>query len=129
MKRPAALLFCMAALGAQAQAVYRCGNTYSSTPCPQGKVVEATDFRTAAQRAEARRLAADDQRLAADMRHERLVNQAMQKPALASSLSAIPAADTRLPHAVARYPLKKKRVTTKPAASTPFTAVGELSRK
>ena len=129
MKHAIALLLCLVALGTHAQPVYRCGNTYSSTPCPEGKVVEATDSRTAAQRAEARRVAADDQRLAADMRRERLVNQATQKPAAASSLSAAPAADTHLAHAIARHPLKKKHALAKPAASTPFTAARENSRK
>jgi len=36
--------------GVNAQPVYRCGNVYSQTPCPQGRIVEATDPRTAAQR-------------------------------------------------------------------------------
>jgi len=129
MKPARALLLFLVSLGTHAQPVYRCGNTYSSIPCPDGKVVEATDTRTAAQRDEAKRVAADDQRLAANMRHERLIDQAIQKPATASSLSATPAADTHLAHAVARHPPKKKRALTKPAASTPFTAAGEISRK
>ena len=128
MKHAIASLLCLVALGAQAQSVYRCGNTYSSIPCPEGKVIEATDTRTAAQRAEAKRVAADDQRLAADMRRERLVDQTMQKPAAPSSLSGTPAAETHIPRAVARHPTKKKRALTKPAASTPFTAVGDIRR-
>lgn len=128
MKHAIAWLLCSLALGAQAQPVYRCGNTYSPIPCPEGKVVEATDTRTAAQRAEARRVAIDDQRLAAEMRRERLVDQAMLKPAGATSLSGTPAVDPHLAHAVARYPVKKKRGSGKPVASTPFTAAGQISR-
>jgi hypothetical protein len=45
--------------------IYRCGNTYSQTPCPGGKLVDASDPRTAAQRAEARRIAAKEKRDAA----------------------------------------------------------------
>ena len=129
MKHAVALLLCILALGVQAQPVYRCGNTYSSIPCPEGKVVEATDTRTAAQRAEARRVAADDQRLAANMRRERLIDQAMQRPAAASSLGGTPAAEVHLGPASAHHPLKKKRALGKPVASTPFTAAGEISRR
>ena len=54
--------------GVHAQTVFRCGSVYSQTPCPQGKVVEATDPRTGAQRVEAGRVAADERRRAAEMR-------------------------------------------------------------
>jgi hypothetical protein len=84
-----ALLFVVAS--AHAAPVYRCGNTYSQTPCPDGKIVEATDVRSAAQRAEARRVAADERRLAAQMKHDRLTEEAAIKPAGAASLSASPA--------------------------------------
>ncbi|MBX9872442.1 MAG: hypothetical protein K2X75_10630 [Burkholderiaceae bacterium] len=33
-----------------AQTVYRCGNSYSQTPCPGGSAVDATDRRTPEQR-------------------------------------------------------------------------------
>ena len=129
MKHAVASLLCLVALGAHAQPVYRCGNTYSSIPCPEGKVVEATDPRTAAQRAEARRVAVNEKQLAADMRRERLVDQAMQRPAGASSLSAAPAAAVKPVLPVGRIPLKKKRVLKRPVASTPFTAADSASRK
>ena len=34
----------------QAQTVYRCGSSYSQTPCPGGSTVDATDSRTPEQR-------------------------------------------------------------------------------
>ena len=129
MKHAVALLLCMVVLGAHAQPVYRCGNTYSSMPCPDGKVVEATDPRTAAQRAEARRVAANEKQLAVDMRRERLVDQAMQRPAGASSLSAAPAAAVKPVPPLGRMPPKKKRVLKRPVASTPFTAADMASHK
>ena len=129
MKHAVALLLCMAASGTHAQPVYRCGNTYSSIPCPDGKVVEATDPRTAAQRAEGRRVASNEKQLAADMRRERLIDQAMQKPAAASSLSAAPAAALKTLPPVSHIPLKKKRVLKRPMASTPFTATDTASRR
>ncbi len=36
--------------GLQAQTVYRCGSSYSQTPCPGGSAVDATDSRTPEQR-------------------------------------------------------------------------------
>ncbi|HBH38196.1 MAG TPA: hypothetical protein DDX06_07415 [Curvibacter sp.] len=44
----AAALACCAA--APAQTVYRCGNSYSQTPCPGGSTLDATDSRTPEQR-------------------------------------------------------------------------------
>lgn len=38
---------------AQAQTVYRCGSTYSQTPCPGAQVVEAHDARSASDKAQA----------------------------------------------------------------------------
>ena len=38
---------------ASAQNVYRCGNTYSQTPCDNGKTIDVTDSRTAAQQKQA----------------------------------------------------------------------------
>jgi hypothetical protein len=63
--------FCAAAQ----QPVYRCGNSYSQTPCPQGRMVTATDVRSAAERAEAARIAANERNLAARMRSDRLADE------------------------------------------------------
>ena len=41
---------------AQAQGVYRCGNTYSAQPCPGGTAVAVDDARTADQQQQAHRL-------------------------------------------------------------------------
>ena len=129
MKHAAALLLCLVTLGANAQPVYRCGNEYSRSPCPQGKVVEASDPRTAAQRAEAQRMAADQQRRAADMRRERLAEQAAQRPASAASLSAPPAAPAKPASAGERRPPKKKRASLKPPASAHCTSAEPNSKK
>ena len=129
MKLVAALLLCLVNLGSQAQTIYRCGNEYTRIPCPQGKVVEATDPRTGAQRAEATRVAAEDRRRAAEMRRERLADQAALKPASAASLSAAPAPPAKPASATERHPSKKKRSLAKPASSTPFTAADPASRK
>ena len=67
----AALALFMAA-GANAQAVYRCGDAYSQTPCPQARRVDVTDTRSAGQLAEAKLLAANDREQADDMASQRL---------------------------------------------------------
>lgn len=36
--------------GLQAETVYRCGNSYSQTPCPGGNAIDTTDSRTPEQR-------------------------------------------------------------------------------
>ena len=110
-----ALMFCFAAGAAQGQDVYRCGSAYSQTPCAQGRIVEADDSRSDAQRAEAARVAASERRLATEMRRDRLAEEATLKPALAGSLSApkaLVAADKVL--------TKKKRGSAKPAAHKDF---------
>ena len=117
MKAIATLLLCLVTAGASAQPVYRCGNTYSRIPCPDGRIVDATDARTAAQRAEARRVAADERRLAAELRRERLADERAIKPAGAISLSGPPPAKAA---AAAGSPQKKKRGAVKPAASADF---------
>ena len=79
MKHVAASLLVGIAFAANAaQPVYRCGNVYADTACPAGKVIDASDARTDAQRAEASRLASEDKRLSREMGQERLAAQAEQ---------------------------------------------------
>lgn len=86
------LAFALAVATAGAAPIYRCGNTYSQVPCPEGgKVVEATDPRTAAQRAEARRIAAAERKANAERERE-LKQQDAAAPPAPGSLSPAPAA-------------------------------------
>jgi hypothetical protein len=119
-----ALMFCFALGGAHAQEVYRCGNVYSQTPCPQGRLVEAADARSEAQRAEAARVAASERRLATDMRRDRLAEEAALKPALAGSLSAPKAVATADPG-----PPKKKRGSAKAAVHKDFVVTVASTKK
>jgi hypothetical protein len=104
---------------AQAQTVYRCGNQYSQVPCPEGRVVEATDPRTAAQRAAAKRVAEQERRQAAEMERERLAKEAAAAPASAASLSAKPAEPAASVPKHGRPAVKRK----KPRRSDDFAAV------
>ena len=126
-----ALGLTMATLGAQAvQPVYRCGSTYSQTPCPEGRVVDATDPRSAAQRAEARRIAALERRQATQMERDRREQEAAQKPAAATgfdSRSPAPAAAASSPER-GRHQKKRSKAGKRPADDN-FTAVDPTSSK
>jgi hypothetical protein len=126
-----ALGLAAATLGAQAvQPVYRCGSTYSQVPCPEGRMVEATDPRSAAQRAEARRVAALERQQATQMERERRAQEAAQKPAGASGFdSRSPAPDPAASSAERGRHQKKRSKANKPAASEDFTAVDPTSLK
>lgn len=130
MKTIVAALLAVAALSAaHAQnAVYRCGNTYSQAPCPDAKQVEvADDARSAAQQAEARRVADDERRLAADMRRDRLADERANRPGGAASLSG--QAPAKLALIVPAPHHKKKHALGKALPSTDFVAVDPSSRK
>ena len=62
-----ALALLLTCSGAQAQTVYRCGNSYSQSPCADARALEADDPRTEAQRAAAREGLARDKALAKEM--------------------------------------------------------------
>jgi len=95
----AAALMMLACVGVQAQSseapVYRCGNTYSSAPCPGGKPVDAADPRSAAQQKEARAAVQRDARMADELAAERRAREkaaAGQQAAGIGPLAAAPAA-------------------------------------
>jgi hypothetical protein len=59
-----------------AQTLYRCGNEYRDTPCPNGVAVDARDPRTPAQKSEAQSLTAKEAALAEQMEKARLQSEA-----------------------------------------------------
>ncbi|MFL6661640.1 MAG: hypothetical protein ACJ8G7_05630 [Rhizobacter sp.] len=85
------LLLPMAAVTATATPIYRCGQTYSQTPCAGGKLIDSADPRTAAQRAEARRASEREKKLATQMERDRLGQEAASAPA-AGTLDTRPGA-------------------------------------
>ncbi len=60
-----------------AQTLYRCGNEYRDTPCPNSVAVDARDPRTAAQRSEAQSLTDKEGALAQQMGDSRLQSEAV----------------------------------------------------
>jgi len=107
----ACLLLAMACPAQADGPVYRCGNEYSRQPCPGGRIVEATDPRSAAQRAEARRIAAEDRRRAAAMERDRLAQEKRIKPAKAAGIRPLPA-----PEDAASKPARGKSANASSAA-------------
>ncbi len=110
-------LLSIATSTAFAAPVFRCGSTYSQTPCVGGVVVESTDPRTAAQRAEAKRVAERERIYAARMENERRNREAALKPAAATGFDsrASDRAETTAPKAAKRKAFRKG--TKKEAAS------------
>jgi hypothetical protein len=130
---PFALL--LVVVGATAQAagpVYRCGSSYSQTPCPGGRQLEAGDPRTAAQRAEARRQAAAERKAARSMERERLSSEKKlrSEPAIASlgptSAASAPAKDAGKS---AGKDKTKRKAKSKDAKDEPFMAVAPGGKK
>ena len=121
----AALSCALAALSslATAQVSYKCGNSYSQTPCPDAVVLDKTDQRTSAQRAQADLATQRDARLAKTMEKARLQQEAKDlaantpatkasRPASASKHSADKARKVRVKKAVP--PAAKKETAAKP---------------
>lgn len=79
--------------GAASTPIYRCGpdgREYSQVPCAGGKVIDSSDPRSAAQQAEAVKVAARDRQRAAELERERRAQEASVKPAAASGFNARP---------------------------------------
>lgn len=116
----ASILLSVATAAASAAPIYRCGQSYSSIPCPNGKLLDAGDPRTAAQRAEAQRVMAREKRAAAQMERDRRARESATVPALATKVDGqpLPAA----PAASVPAKAKKKRAKGKAASSADFTA-------
>lgn len=122
------LLLALAA-SAQAQTVYRCGNSYSQEPCPGGTTVNAADERTAEQRKAHENTVRQDVRTAAAMERERLKQEAaaaraaqqaakveQKEKAGARAAQKTPAHRTKNPHAQDKLPAYRAPVAPKPPA-------------
>ena len=106
-----------AAPWAQAQAVWRCGNSYSQQPSAGGAPVATSDARTRSQAAGSARVARDDWALAERLRQERLAQEKDAPRALV--IGGAPAAPAGEHQNGKKKPAKKKA-----GSAEPFTAVG-----
>ena len=126
------IVLLLAVAGSTAQAagpVYRCGSSYSQTPCPGGKQLEAGDPRTAAQRAEARRVAVAERKAAKAREKDRLAaeNKRRGEPVIASLSPAAAASAAGKGSGQGAGKDKPKR-KAKAANGEPFTAVAPRER-
>ena len=114
----------VAAQGADAPA-YRCGNSYSSKPCPGGTAVDAADPRSAAQQREAREASQRQADLARQMKADRLATERAAARGGAANLGPTsakpPAKAASKPHANSHKKAHKAARAAKPskAASAP----------
>jgi hypothetical protein len=87
-----ALVMALTASAASAQAIFRCGDSYSQTPCVGARMIEGAAPATPAQHAEARAVAAREQQLALEMVRDRHERERALRPAMAGSLGPAPVA-------------------------------------
>jgi hypothetical protein len=129
-----AVLAILAMTGAMAQpasgeTVYRCGpegRSYSTTPCPGGKTVDAADPRSEEQQRQARDTAQRERQLADKMSTERAQREKAIVPAAAGNLGpqAKPVAPAAKPAKPASKPKKQKKGRSKdPTLSDPVHGI------
>ena len=90
MKRVAFAVAALAALASPAvrgETIFRCGNEYTTVACADARTVVVSGAVTPEQRAEAREVARREKLLAEEMARDRREQEALARPALASSLS------------------------------------------
>ena len=125
-----AVAMTFAACAVQAQLIFRCGpDDYSHTPCPGGTIVESSDPRSAAQRDEALRVAAQERRRAAALERERRAQQATTPPALATGFNGRPPPPEAAASSADRGKPRKGSAKAKPGMSPDFVAVEPGAKK
>jgi hypothetical protein len=97
---------------ATAQKAYKCGDSYSQSPCPGAVQIETADPRTNAQKRQTDTAASRDAKSADALQKARLQQEG--KDLVANSLAAVPAAPAPTPEAAmdpGPSQLKKKKKT------------------
>lgn len=124
------LVFCSAQARLQAQSVYRCGNSYSQTPCPGSMPVDVADDRSKTQKAQADAASQRDRRTAEAMEKSRLKQEASQARAAGAQSGAQSAnkSATTGEQASADHKARAGKKGKKPEYFTASTA-GEKSKK
>lgn len=97
--------------------VYRCGNSYGSTPCPGGSTVDAADPRSAEQRRQAEAVKQRDAAMADQLAAERRARE--QAAAGQPAVGIGPSAPTAAPVGAASTPAKAKSGKAKKKTKKP----------
>jgi len=113
---------------ASAATIYRCGHEYTDVACADGQPLVVASAVSAEQRADAREVARREKALAAEMARDRRADEATRKPALAGSLSGLPAAAAAPAPAARKHP-KKHRKNATPDEARDFVATVPKARK
>ena len=93
---------------AQDTGIYRCGNTYGSTPCPGGQLIAADDDRTDAQRQQARAVQRQTAQQAEALADERRARELAATGQLAARIGPSEAERARAEAAAARKLVQDK---------------------
>lgn len=124
--RPFAMFFiaaCALLTRAEAQNIYRCGDSYSQSPCPGGVAIDANDSRTKGQKAQADADTQRDRQAANALEKERLKQEAAATPTPPKANAAKTSAAAAAPH-----PSRKKK-HKEPAYFTARTAADKKAEK
>jgi hypothetical protein len=103
---------CALSTGLQAQKIFKCGNSYSQTPCPGASTLTLDDTRDAAQKQQSNAATRRDTGLAAALEKDRV---AQEKIAVARTPVAVPVAAKAAPESDdgVVHKITPKRVGTK----------------
>jgi hypothetical protein len=123
LSRIAALLLPLfLSVPAQAQTVYRCGNSYSQQPCPGGSSLDASDSRSSEQRKAHEASVQHEKRTADSLEKNRLKEEAAAARAAEQADKAQRAADSKATKKPATTTAKNQRAKDRlPAYNAPAT--------
>jgi hypothetical protein len=109
---------------AMAQTVYRCGDSYSETPCIGGRAIDASDPRSAEDKRRADAATRDNLATANRLERDRLLAEAASRPAVppprVQKVEATP---------VRTHVVQKKKKTAGRLPADYFTAAGPAAQK
>jgi len=107
----------------EAQNVYRCGDSYSQSPCPGGVAIDAGDSRTKGQKAQADAATQRDRQTANTLEKERLKQEAAASPGTPKTEAAKASPTTAAPHT------SSKKKHKEPTYFTAKTAADKKAEK
>ena len=105
--------------GLSAQTVYRCGSSYSQTPCPGGSTVDATDSRTPEQRKAHEASVKHEKRAGDTLEKTRLKEEAAAHRAVEKADKAQRDADKAAQKAAAKKSSSKEKLPAYRVPATP----------
>ncbi len=112
---------------AQAQNIYRCGDSYSQSPCPGGMAIDANDSRTKVQKAQAEAATQRDRQTGDALEKERLKQE--EVAARATQKTHVTSAPTTAPTTAPAPHKSSKKKHKEPAYFTAKTAGDKKAEK